>query len=285
MCRFVLYEGPSIPIASLITEPSNSLINQSIASRESEEPLNGDGFGVAWYVPELSECPAVFRSLTPAWSNSNLLDLARVTKSSTILAHVRAATPGNPVTELNCHPFSHGRFAFMHNGDLGGFLKIRRALLNTLSDEAYHAIEGSTDSEHLFGLFLNRAMADHREHTASLLAEWLEGAILDAMMLCRKAGVTEHSYLNLAVSNGRQSVAARFTTDVPEHASSLYAHHGRKYECADGVCRMIEPEKGKGAILISSEPLSADPGWQKVPVNHLVMISEDREATVRAIAA
>ncbi len=54
MCRFVMYMGPPLTLASLITEPVNSLINQSIHSREQAEPLNGDGFGVAWYAPRLS---------------------------------------------------------------------------------------------------------------------------------------------------------------------------------------------------------------------------------------
>src|SRR3954471_18211514 len=98
MCRFVLYQGVPLTIASLVTDPSHSIINQSVKSLESDEPLNGDGFGVAWYTPELSLRPAVFRSVSPAWSNMNLLDLGRVTRSSCILAHVRAATRGIPVT-------------------------------------------------------------------------------------------------------------------------------------------------------------------------------------------
>lgn len=92
MCRFVLYHGPPITLGSLVTEPENSLIHQSYQSRERAEPLNGDGFGLAWYAPELSAAPALFRSISPAWNNANLLSLARVVRSHCILAHVRAAT-------------------------------------------------------------------------------------------------------------------------------------------------------------------------------------------------
>ena len=46
MCRFVMYLGPEITMSSLVTEPSHSLIHQSMKSRERPEPLNGDGFGV-----------------------------------------------------------------------------------------------------------------------------------------------------------------------------------------------------------------------------------------------
>ena len=64
MCRFALYLGPPITLGSLVTEPAHSIIHQSFESRE-REPLNGDGFGVAWYVRELSPRPATFRAISP----------------------------------------------------------------------------------------------------------------------------------------------------------------------------------------------------------------------------
>src|SRR5690349_16561066 len=91
VCRFTFYRGEPLPLAQLITEPVHSLIHQSFHSDEREEPLNGDGFGLAWYVDGSAE-PALFRAVTPAWSNRNLRELARVTTSGCVLAHVRAAT-------------------------------------------------------------------------------------------------------------------------------------------------------------------------------------------------
>ena len=114
MCRFVLYSGEPITLDLLTTRPEHSIIHQSFRSRLREEPLNGDGFGIAWYVPEISSEPALFRSVQPAWNNVNLLHLARVSRSPCVLAHVRAAT-GFAVSEPNCHPFNADRFAFMHN--------------------------------------------------------------------------------------------------------------------------------------------------------------------------
>ncbi len=54
---------------------------------------------------------------------------------------VRAAMPGMPVSEQNCHPFQWGRYLFMHNGAVGGFMRIRRALLATLSNAAYDTVQ------------------------------------------------------------------------------------------------------------------------------------------------
>ena len=71
-------------MSSLITEPENSLIHQSFDSREREEPLNGDGFGVAWYPQDGHRDAALFRSITPAWSNQNLRHIARAVKSGCV---------------------------------------------------------------------------------------------------------------------------------------------------------------------------------------------------------
>ncbi|MEE9580352.1 MAG: hypothetical protein V3V74_03435, partial [Nitrosomonadaceae bacterium] len=59
--------GPEIKMGSLVTEPTHSIIVQSYRSKEREEPLNGDGFGVAWYPPDKGEAPGVFKSVSPAW--------------------------------------------------------------------------------------------------------------------------------------------------------------------------------------------------------------------------
>ncbi|MGK0298246.1 MAG: glutamine amidotransferase [Gammaproteobacteria bacterium] len=102
------------------------LIRQSVNSYEREEQLNGDGFGVGWNEPDHSEQPAVFRSITPAWNNRNLHNLSRVIASTSIFAHVRAATQTSGVNEANYHPFRYGKYLFVHNGDVGNFQKVRR---------------------------------------------------------------------------------------------------------------------------------------------------------------
>ena len=89
MCRLMLYLGPETRLSALVVEPDHSLIRQSVHSKEREEPLNGDGFGIGWYARAHSEDPAVFRSITPAWNNRNLQNLARVVASDCVLAHVR----------------------------------------------------------------------------------------------------------------------------------------------------------------------------------------------------
>ena len=155
MCRFLTYAGAPLLLADLLYRPTNSLIMQSHHAREREEPLNGDGFGVGWYVPEIDPSPCVQRSVAPAWSNRNLQNLSAKTRASCLFAHVRAASPGLLVTETNVHPFAYDRFMWMHNGSIAGFHKIKRLLRESLKDEFYDMIQGTTDSEHAFAVFLN----------------------------------------------------------------------------------------------------------------------------------
>jgi glutamine amidotransferase len=283
MCRFVAYLGPRIPLASLLTEPRNSLIRQSTHAVERSEPLNGDGFGLAWYEPSVREEPGLFRSTTPAWSNENLLDLARMVSTHCLLAHVRAASHASAVTELNCHPFRHQRYAFMHNGELGGFPLLRRALLNSLSDDAFRTIRGTTDSEHLFALFLDSLPRRDVRLEPDVLAGALRAAVGRAMELAHGHGDGEPSSLNLAVTDGRSLVTCRFTDEEDDLGESLYLHTGHRYLCVDGLCRMIDPETEGGAVIVSSERLSDDQGWRAVPRNHVAVLGPGGAASLEAM--
>lgn len=273
MCRFILYRGPEISLAELITRPRNSLIHQSYDAEWREEPLNGDGFGMAWYAPDIQRHPALFRSITPAWANANLTDLAEVLRSATILAHVRAASPGLPVMETNCHPFRWGELAFMHNGYIPDFKPVRREILRRISTEAFDMLGGTTDSEHVFALFV-----DHYRRSPDLAAAM-------RATLAEIAEITgdRTSLLNLAVSDGTDAVVCRATIGPQqEMQNSLFLHRGKAYVCEDGLCRMVAPGERGAAILVSSEPLSDDEGWVAVPLKHLVHL-RDGDAVVAPI--
>jgi glutamine amidotransferase len=276
MCRFVMYLGEPLAIECLTTRPRHSLIHQSYKAKERREPLNGDGFGVAWYSPDISPRPAVFRSTTPAWNNTNLRELGRVTRSSCILAHVRAATPPLPVTELNCHPFTSGRIALMHNGFIPNFLSVRRKILSELSDEAFGNVYGTTDSECILAMVHDRLKGDDSlESMTRALALTLQR--IDA--LTAEVSPNRAARLNVAMSNGKDAVVSRYCLES-EACDSLYIHQGKRYVCREDRCEMVDPVHGRGAVVVASEPLSSDPGWEAIEPNHLVLVAADQ--TVRS---
>jgi len=284
MCRFAAYLGPPITLDTLVTRPVNSIIHQSYKSQEREEPLNGDGFGVGWYMPELDESPAVFRSISPAWNNTNLLDLARVTRSGCIFAHVRAASPGLGVTGTNCHPFTQGPFCFMHNGFIADFGRIRRTLLSRLSDPSFEVIRGTTDTEVLFALFLDHYQSTTDGDRVADMGRAIEKTLASIVEIGGEAGIESPHQLNLAVTDGRSLVATRFTSGPPKSANSLYIHTGKRYVCEGGTCRMLDPDEWGAAVLVTSERLSEDPGWDRIPPNQIVEVNAQHGVEMRAIA-
>jgi glutamine amidotransferase len=276
MCRFTLYMGEPIRLASLLVEPEHSLIRQSTHSREREEPLNGDGFGVGWYAPDSRLEPAVFRSITPAWNNRNLVNLARVVSSGCILAHVRAATQSSGVNEANCHPFRFGSHLFMHNGDVGNFRKVRRQLMSSVRDEAFDNVYGSTDSEHVFALVIDEMLrAPSWIDESARMAMALQSAIVRVVDAVEKSGDGEPSYLNCAFSDGRNAVVSRFSNDPNETPESLYYYSGAIYPSLDGhVAR---------SVIVSSERLTEDPAWREIPPNHMVILRAGHEPELAAL--
>jgi predicted glutamine amidotransferase len=287
MCRFISYAGAPLLLADLLYRPVNSLIMQSHHARERAEPLNGDGFGVGWYVPEIDPSPCVQRSVSPAWSNRNLQNLAAKTRASCLFAHVRAASPGMIVTEVNVHPFAYDRFMWMHNGFVAGFHRIKRQLRESLKDEFYDMIQGTTDSEHAFGLFLNALRTPFGEtsgeemrraliETIALLGQWTEGA-----------GIAESSFYNFAVTDGRSTVVSRYASGAETKGASLHFSRGRRFECLpEGVCDMhsVKQDEKAAAVIISSERLTDDPtDWEDVPDNHTVTVLPDSSVQVESI--
>ncbi|RYG63058.1 class II glutamine amidotransferase, partial [archaeon] len=172
MCRLTLYKGKPMLIGDLVTNPSNSLIYQSrdaayhpgVTDKTHRRNIlvNGDGFGVCWYGENVSKGGCCFKFVTPAWSNGNLRSIGEHVASHLVCAHIRAASSGHDplhervaVSHENCHPFRYGRFTFMHNGGIPYFARIKRPLQNLLHEAFFSEIKGSTDSEHIFALFLH----------------------------------------------------------------------------------------------------------------------------------
>ena len=287
MCRFIAYAGAPLLMADLLYRPTNSLIMQSYHARERAEPLNGDGFGVGWYVPDVDPTPCVQRSVTPAWSNRNLQNLSMKTRASLLFAHVRAASPGMAVNEANVHPFSYDRFTWMHNGSVAGFHQIKRAVREGLKDEFYDMIQGTTDSEHAFALFLNNLNVPFGEATPGELRRALVETITRLDELTRAAGILAPSYYNFAVTDGSSIVVSRYCSAEGIAGQSLHYSRGLKFECLpDGMCDMhtVEAERAASAVIIASETLTDDRSdWTLVPDNHTVTTLPDLSIKVEAI--
>ncbi|SCU96496.1 LAME_0F16446g1_1 [Lachancea meyersii CBS 8951] len=291
MCRFLIFKGKEpVRLSHLLTRPAHSIIKQSFDSRlrlDTRRPINGDGFGLAYYSAdeELEEDgPCLFKAITPAWNNQNLDVLAEKTKSALVFAHVRASTYG-VLSETNCHPFTYHRITFMHNGGISNFRKIKRRFLAHLDDEYFNLIQGSTDSECAFALFLDTLhkmgcdTADKRgDFGHAVLRRCMLQTIEYIKDWTREANASdphaEPSILNFAVTDGASVVVSRYVTSKTDEAASLHFSCGSRFvETAPGEYRMERLDRNQDVIMVASEPLTFERGdWTTVPTNSVLTI-------------
>lgn len=238
MCRWAAYIGAPIYLEDIIARPGHSLIRQSIGATRSHTPVNADGFGLAWY-GERPE-PGLYRDVMPAWSDPNLRSLTATVRSHLFMAHVRAST-GTATSRNNCHPFVHGVWSFMHNGQVGGYERFRRDAEMMIPDHLYPHRKGATDSEALFLAAVAEGLDEDPRGA-------LERASARFIRLAREKGAAPHLRMTVALSDGRRLHALRYATD--DAAPSLY------YRWSDS----------RGGMAVVSEPLEADEGgWTEVP--------------------
>src|SRR5690606_4512499 len=139
-----------------------------------------------------------------AWNDANLRSLAEQIRSSLFFAHVRAST-GTATTRLNCHPFRYGRLLFMHNGKIGGYTMVRRALEQKVRPEYYLHREGSTDSELFFYLLLGHGL--NRDPMGAFQRTVAE--VIAAMVA---EGVDEPFRMAAALADGNRIHALRWSS-------------------------------------------------------------------------
>jgi glutamine amidotransferase len=223
MCRHLAYLGPPIPLAALLFDPPHSLSHQSWAPRDMRGggTINADGFGVGWHTPA---GPVRYRRATPLWSDNDLPGLAAATAAGSVLAAVRSATIGMPVTEHAAAPFAGGPWLFSHNGVVRGWPESMAKLAGTLPVTDLLTLDAPTDSALLWALVRSRLPHGPVEAVESTIAEVERAA--------------PGSRLNLLLTDGATIVAT-----TAGHALSVRDDNG---------------------TTVASEPLDDDPAWRAV---------------------
>ncbi len=229
MCRFLAYLGEPIFLEDLVCKPRHSLVRQSLRATEAKTVTNGDGFGVGWYGER--QAPGVYHEVMPAWSDQNLLALCANVRSGLFFAHVRAATGGG-ISRQNCHPFQHGPYMFIHNGQIGGYPQVRRAMETLLPDSLYEHRYGGTDSELLFLLIVARIEA------GAPVLDAVRSVLNETVTLMQSRGISAPLRFAAALADGEQVWAFRWASD--DAPPTLY----------------LKPQPGGWAV--ASEPLGDD---------------------------
>ena len=256
MCRlFALHAGRRDVRAEFwLLEAPTSLAVQSEA--------NADGFGIA----ALSTDDALLLIRNPVQASADRLyrGVARSAEACQFLVHLRYANTG--VTSLsNTHPFLQDGRVFAHNGVVGDLERLEHRL-----GEHRAMVSGETDSERLFALITLRIREAGGDVRAGIIAAVRE-----------VASDFELYSLNFVLAELGHFWAFRY----PEH-NPLHLHHRRPggpsgaaqldQVSATGDLRLHSDDGAEvPMVVIASEQISDEPGWEEIEVGELVHVGPD----------
>ena len=239
MCRHLAYIGPARSLASLLYESPHSLERQSWKPRHQREgALNADGWGVGWWDHDVRPEPAQYRTAAPMWTDRSFHSVADVVRASAVVAATRSATPPSPIVTTGNAPFSSGPWLFSLNGFITGFAgEIGEELRRAVSVHRAAGIQGSTDSEVIFALVLDRLDAGLPP----------EDAVDDVTTFIHERA---EARLNLLLGDGEQILATA---------------------CGNSLFTLLDAGLATDGVLVSSEPLDHGHSWEAVPPGSLVV--------------
>lgn len=228
MCRHLAYLGPPALLRAVISDPPSGLARQAWAPRRQQHgTMNVDGFGVGWYAAG-DPIPARYRRAGPIWADPSFADLARVTRSSAVLAAVRSATDGTEYGAAAAAPYTAGRWLFSHNGRIDGWPGAAAGLAAALPAADLLALEARCDSALAWALVLRRLRAG------------VPPAAALGQVVAEFAGHELTGRFNFLLTDG-EVIAATAAGDT------------LSYRAGDGSC------------VVASEPGDDEPGWTDVP--------------------
>jgi glutamine amidotransferase len=183
--------------------------------------------------------PARYRSDRPMWTDTGFAALAAVTVGTAVLAAVRAATVGMPVTTTGAAPFAEERWLFSHNGVVFGWPDSVTGLAAALPVRDLLTLDAPSDAALLWALVRHRLRQGHDP----------AAALVDTVVAAQAAA--PGSRINLLLTDGATVWATTWT-------HSLWVRAGRD------------------AVTVSSEPVDDAPGWAEVPDRHLLVAAPAR---------
>lgn len=258
MCRLFGFRSdtPGRVHESLVHE-ANSL---RVQSREHK-----DGWGIASY--EDGALPRVARGTGPAHEDPEFERVASRVSSHAVIAHVRQASVG-PIRPENAHPFTFGPWTFAHNGTLQRFADHALELERRIAPEFRALIQGDTDSERCFYLFLTelRRTGPLENRSVEDVACALTTTAREVVRIT-EPGAPKPSSTNFLGTDGRLMVCTR-------RHRTLFFSERKKRATSDAVVRPKDGERLR-QIVIASEKLETESHWFEAPEESVIAVDHE----------
>lgn len=239
----------------------------SLAAQSRREP-DGTGLGVF----DSQGSPQVWKQPLAAYADEKFAREAKQCESATFLAHIRYASTGG-LEPANTHPFlQHGRL-FAHNGVIGDLPCLEDRL-----GEYRDLVQGDTDSERFFALVTKEIDAHHGDVSAGIAAA------------ARWAAANLPVYaINLVLTTADELWALRYpdTHDLYVLQRCAGGPHGDRHLEHASAAGRIRTRSGSlarhRAVVVASERMDEDPGWQNLRPGELLHVGADLTATRRIV--
>ncbi len=256
MCRlFALHSGSQDVAADfwLLNAP-DSIAHQS--------EINADGYGLAALTSNRGLI--LMKSPVEAASNPAYNLVAERLIASLMVVHLRYADTGGTAL-VNTHPFAQDGRIFAHNGVVGDLDQIEERLGQNRA-----MVQGETDSERFFALItlaIREAGGDVRVGITAAVKEIVENYELYS--------------LNFVMGEQGNIWAFRYPEHNPLHILRREPGDGGgegelHHVDSAGTLQLHSDDAAETpVVVISSEEISEEPGWEEVAVGELVHVGPD----------
>jgi predicted glutamine amidotransferase len=229
--------------------------------------LHCDGWGMAWYAGfepaggglaggELVSSEPVIRKSPLRADEPDFEKLARQPLGDLGLVHLRWATPGLVVNELNTHPFRHGSHVFAHNGAVHP----QNRLGEILPPEWEAQVSGTTESERYLLLIMSRLEANGGNAVA---------AIADAASQIERQFAPNSLNAILLLPQHLYAICWHDRAKVPAAKLRERGYEDRPDEIA---CYFdLAYLAGSDAVVVASSGFH-QVGWAPVPNRHVLVV-------------
>lgn len=243
-----------------------------------------------------------YRNAAPIWTDPAVDEVLPQLHSTAVLAAIRSATVGMPVERAACAPFTHGRWAFSHNGAIPDWRRVLTAVAAQFGSPSLLEAESLTDSAALW-VILRGLLTDGQSPGG--VAEQATPADDGAAQSFSSASSVAFGASASAISGSAPRVTAWSRTSVTggAHVSGsggAAAGGGRPPEVAlrlvtaavlaeepgarlnlllgDGETiwattrhHSLAVLAGEGFVVVASEPYDDDPRWRAIAEGQLVV--------------
>ncbi|MGW6725723.1 class II glutamine amidotransferase [Nocardia sp. NPDC055029] len=251
MCRlFGMTAAPQRVKASFwLLDAADSLDHQS--------ETNPDGTGLGTF--DTAGRALVEKQPLAAYEDRQFAVEAKHRESVTFLAHVRHASTGAR-TANNTHPFTEQGRIFAHNGVIEDLARLDEEL-----GRYRELVGGDTDSERFFALITKHVDAHRGDVTAGITdaAHW----IADQLPIFA---------INMLLTTATELWALRYpaTHDLYVLEREPGEHLAHRGTAGTMHVRSADPARTP-TVVVASEPMDDDPGWQLMPSGELLHIDKD----------